>query len=78
MKLVAQLSARWRVLGDTDQWILQYKKKAKKEDWGNVSFIGSTKRILMRCIREANAPITGRAQSKLDRLPDTFKCWRDA
>jgi len=40
-----------------------------------VSFIGSTKRILQRCLREKRVGPTPEAKTALDTLPDTFKKW---
>jgi len=39
-------------------------------DWRAISFIGSTKRVLRRCICEAGVILTAEAQ--LDHLPEQF------
>ncbi len=40
--------------------------------WKGVSFIGSAKRILHRCIREHGVVLTAEAQARLDALPEQF------
>ncbi len=40
--------------------------------WRGVSFIGSTKRVLDRCVREAGVVLTAEATARLDALPETF------
>ena len=41
-------------------------------DWRGVSFVGSEKRVLHRCIREAGVVLTPVAQARFDALPDRF------
>jgi hypothetical protein len=41
-------------------------------DWRGVSFIGSEKHVLRRCIREAGVVLTAEAQARLDALPEQF------
>ncbi len=41
-------------------------------DWRGIPFIGSEKRVLRRCIREAGVVLTPEAQARLDALPDQF------
>ena len=40
--------------------------------WRGVSFIGSEKRVLRRCIREHDVVLTPEAQARLDALPKMF------
>jgi len=78
--VVIQLSANWRVMADNLQWIIQTRRpiNSQPDKWRAVSFIGSDKKILARCLREYGAVINKRGQAKLDRLPDTFLKWRNA
>jgi len=41
-------------------------------DWRGISFIGSEKRVLRRCIREAGVILTAAAEAQLDQLPEQF------
>ncbi len=70
--------ARWRLVYDSNHWVLQRRvgaprpgKGAAVRDtgWRGVSFIGSEKRILRRVIREAGVLLTAEAQAQLDALP---------
>ena len=73
--------ARWRLAYDSQQWIIQRRKGSARPSnrsgiaesgWRGVSFIGSTKRVLDRCIREAGVVLTTEAQARLDALPEQF------
>ncbi len=72
---------RWRLAYDAQQWIIQRRKGSARPSnrsgiaesgWRGVSFIGSTKRVLDRCIREAGVVLAPEAQARLDALPETF------
>ncbi len=39
---------------------------------GGISFIGSEKRVLHRCLREAGVVLTAEASARLDALPERF------
>jgi hypothetical protein len=63
-------------LGEDDlQWILFRKRGA---DWRGISFVRSTKAILLRCIREADCKPVPEAFDALERLPTTFDVWKAA
>ena len=75
--------ARWRLAYDSNQWIIQRRTKKPRvgrleggsiadSGYRGVSFIGSTKRTLYRCIREAGVVLTPTAQTRLDALPGDF------
>ena len=73
--------ARWRLAYDSQQWIVQRKvgsprpgKGAAVRDtgWKGVSFVGSTKRILRRVLRESGVVLTPEALARLDALPERF------
>ena len=73
--------ARWRLAYDRQQWIIQRRVGSPrrsdsgvmlKSGWQAVSFIGSTKRTLYRCLREHGVELTAEAQAQLDTLPEQF------
>ncbi len=74
---------RWRLAYDRQQWVLQrraQKPRVKRLEghaiadsgWRGISFIGSEKRILYRCLREKGVVLTAEAQARLDALPEQF------
>ena len=82
-RLFLQLNDRWAWGDDQLQWLLMKADKGglkanlsiPRARWRAVSFIGSTKRILQRCLREKRVGPTPEAKTALDTLPDTFKKW---
>ena len=75
--------ARWRLAYDRNQWIIQRRTKKPRvgrleggsiadSGYRGVSFIGSTKRTLYRCIRETGVVLTPEAQAQLDAQPGDF------
>ena len=80
---VLDAEARWQLAYDSNQWIIQRRTKKPRvgrleggsiadSGYRGVSFIGSTKRTLYRCIREAGVVLTLEAQVRLDALPERF------
>jgi hypothetical protein len=74
---------RWRLAYDRQQWVLQRRvgnplpgrsgsAAGATSGWKAVSFIGSEKRILHRCIREHGVALTPDATARLDALPERF------
>lgn len=72
---------RWRLACDRQQWVIQRRKGSKRpvngsgiadSGWRAVSFIGSVKRVLSRCIREAGVVLAPEAETRLDALPEQF------
>ena len=68
---------------DSLQWIL-YKSRAKawapslgQKHWTPISYVSSTKEILLRCIRESGLG-EATAASALESLPSTFEAWKAA
>ena len=43
--------------------------------WRSISFVASTKVVLMRVLEEDGAEITPEARADLDHLPETFREW---
>ena len=44
----------------------------RRTGWTGVSFIGSEKRVLHRCLREKGIILTAEAKARLDALPEQF------
>lgn len=61
----------WALACDGLQWILQ---RRKGDQWRPVSFVRSTKEIVIRCMRDKETP-PHIAKQLLDGLPDTFDEW---
>jgi hypothetical protein len=61
----------WALACDGLQWILQ---RRKGDQWRPVSFVRSTKEIVIRCMRDKETP-PHIAEQLLDGLPDTFDEW---
>ena len=73
--MVLRLSANWAVLADDQQWMLSRRRKNRKS-WDAVSFVASTKAVLMRCIHEKDAIVDPEGQAALDALPESFQAWK--
>jgi len=65
------ISGRWALAADSSQWLLQ---RRSGQGWQSVSFVGSTKGILARCMREKDCPPAD-AERLLAGLPSTFEEW---
>ena len=74
MSAVFAVSRDWALGADSLQWIL-YRRRAKGE-WRAVSFVGSTREVLARCMGETGCSGEDRARL-LDGLPPTFNQWRE-
>jgi hypothetical protein len=71
-QLVAQLNTNWRVVDDPAQWILQRRKgnpRKKNSGWQARSFC-TTRKALLRCIREYCGEVDQKALADLQALPD--------
>ena len=81
---IFHLSRGWAVFADDRQWILSSSSRAVPvgdialagERWRHLCYIGTSKRILERCIREKGTEVDEAGQRELDALPDTFAEWR--
>ena len=78
---ILDAEARWRLAYDSNQWIIQRRKGSARpanrsgiaeSGWRAVSFIGSEKRVLHRCLREAGVVLTAEASARFDALPERF------
>ncbi len=70
---ILDAEARWRLAYDSNQWIIQRRKTLPRPSgvggsaeprWRAVSFIGSEKRVLHRCLREAGVVLTAEASAR--------------
>src|SRR5262245_9635669 len=59
----------WAIADDGHQWILQ---RRRGDQWQNISFVRSTKKVLARCLHESGAT-TAEITALLDPLPDRHK-----
>ena len=77
------LSDGWALAADEQQWVVQRLRGVRKsgkytgnEDWHAEAFVGSTKKILLRVIREKEIKLTDEATAALDAMPDRFLDWK--
>jgi len=69
------VSGDWALATDGLQWILQRRHARRRAaTWDPVSFVRSTKSILVRCMREKGVPAED-ARALFDPLPDCFDDW---
>jgi hypothetical protein len=76
--VLALLNARWRVIDEPLQWILQRKKgnpRKKSSGWRGRSFC-RTREALLRCVREYCSDVDPAALAKLKGLPDWHRDWK--
>jgi len=67
-----RLNDRWALAYDEAQWIIQRREGAA---WRGVSFIGSNKDILWRCLEERGIDPTPEARAVIDAMPFRFLDW---
>ena len=65
------ISGRWALAADSLQWMLQ---RRAGQRWQSVSFVSSTRDVLVRCMREKGCPPAD-AERLLAALPSTFGEW---
>ncbi len=71
------LASGWALGWDETQWILFRARKAHAETrWMPVSYIATTKGILLRCMRENGVQADRRGLQALATLPEQFEDWR--
>src|ERR1700746_2568008 len=69
------VSGDWAVGADSFQWILYRRSSKRTGQWQPISFVGSTRAILERCMREKGCP-AGCQGILLAGLLPTFDQWR--
>lgn len=79
-RILFRLRQGWALGADREQWIL-YRRRARnrwtERSWRPVAFIGSTRTVLQRVLREKGAVVDPEGQAALAALPATFREWRD-
>ena len=76
-RVVAQLNAKWRVVDDPLQWILQRKKgspRSRNAGWQGRSFCRA-REALLRCVHEYCGEVDLDALARLQDLPDWHPDW---
>ena len=78
-KQFLRLSERWALAYDSLQWIIQrrgsFDKKQGTLRWQPLSFISSSRDILILTLREKGAVVDPEKMEEVLALPDTFKEW---
>ena len=80
-RIIFELSDRAALGADDLQWILYRATGTKRcrtpmDAWKGVSFVRSTKSILLRCVREKALQVSPTGWAYLSALPDTFAEWK--
>ena len=75
-RMVLRLSATWAVLADDRQWMLCRRRKNANSGWKPLSYVASSKAVLLRCLREKGAVVDAQGQAALDALPESFREWQ--
>jgi hypothetical protein len=82
-RIFLRLNENFAVGADELQWILYRRHAAVPEgsplllrDWRPISFVRSTKEILLRSMREKGCKPSHEAQLALDGMPPTFEAWK--
>jgi hypothetical protein len=82
-RILFKLSETAAIGADDLKWIL-YRSAGRKtlrsamDAWKGVSFVRSTKAILLRCIREKGLEVSPEGWELLGALPETFDEWKSA
>jgi hypothetical protein len=87
-RMFLRLGEKAALGADSQQWIL-YRGREPKPDkpmpkgglwqgklWTGISFVRSTKAVLVRCIREKGVELSPEGRVALDALPDDFDSWK--
>lgn len=77
-RVFLRLSVGWALGYDRNQWIVMQAKSDKSkpgQGWRATAFVGSTRAVLMRILREKGAEIAPDARVAVDSLPETFLEW---
>ncbi len=74
-----RLNDRWALAYDRNQWIIQMRIPPRRdrqgEQWRGVSFIGSNKNILWRCLEEKGIDLIPEARVYIEAMPHRFLDW---
>ena len=77
-RVFLRLSASWALGYDRNQWIVMQAKSDKSkpgQGWRVIAFVGSTRAVLVRVLREKGAEVAPEARVAVDSLPNTFLEW---
>ena len=75
-RFLFDLAPGWARGADDLQWmLLRGKMRGEERYWNPVSFVASSKSILLRVLREKGVQPSAAAKEKLDALPDRFCDW---
>jgi hypothetical protein len=82
-RIFLRLNGDFALGADTLQWVLYRRHAAVPEgsplllrDWRPISFVCSTKEILLRCMREKGCKPSHEAQLALNGMLPTFEAWK--
>ena len=69
----------WALGADNLQWMVMQARVHKGGiKWQPVAFIGSTRRVLRRVLRELGVELSPDGEAALNGLNETFREWREA
>ncbi len=77
-RVFLRLGEGWALGYDQNQWIVMRSKSDRSkpgQGWRAIAFVGSTRAVLMRDLREKGAEIAPDARVAVDSLPETFLEW---
>ena len=77
-RVFLRLSEGWALGFDRNQWIVMRAKSDKskpRRGWRTIAFVGSTRAVLVRVLREKGAEIAPDARVAVDSPPETFLEW---
>jgi hypothetical protein len=75
-RMVLRLSANWAVLADNQQWMVCKRRTKANSGWKPLSYVASSKAVLLRCLHEKSATVDAQGQAALDALPESFRAWQ--
>ena len=77
-RVFLRLSEEWALGFDRNQWIVMQAKTDRSKTgqcWRAIAFVGSTRAVLVRVLRELGAEVAPDARVAVDSLPETFLEW---
>ncbi len=77
-RVFLRLSEGWALGFDRNQWTVMRPKSDKSkpgQGWRAIAFVGATRAVLVRVLREQGAEVTPDARVAVDSLPETFLEW---
>ena len=83
-RFLFEISEGWALGYDKLQWIILKREKSRRQGenshptlrWRAVSFIASTKEVLLRVVAEKGIQPTPEGWAALNSLPDTLTAWQ--